>query len=224
MSLSNSTQIITVAETFQKEFRDVLQTFKLGSPQEVMITPAIVTYPNLQLQNEFLKDHINELQKLVFQYEFTNKKALETLRENIMLRDKAMTSELKVGILTETAEIQTLEIKKRDHTISSLRKDVAEHNRRIEVMSDNFEKNDYPACNICCRNPPVVTICRNHPEGEQIVGCIFCALRKCPMCRSKQIERSFVQVESKKIKKAPRKNEKSEKNDKDGIKLSLIHI
>lgn len=204
MSLFNSADIVNIAESFQNEFREVLQNFKLGSFQDMTPNSNVSNCSTLQIQNEFLKDHVNELQKLVFQYEFTNKKALETLKENIMLRDKTMALKLQVGVLSETVDIQTLEIKKRDYAVSSLRKDIRDHNRRIEIMSENFEKNGYPACDICCRNPPIITMCKNHSEGEQIVGCVFCALQKCPMCRNKKVERSFVQLESKKIKKAPK--------------------
>jgi len=204
MSLANNTNPMNLSETYQDNFTDVIQTLKLGYPQEMLVNPSACSLSCLNFQNEFLKGQVSELQKLVLQYEFTNKKALETLRDNIMLRDKVMTFELKVGILSETADLQTLEIKKRDHTISSLRKDVSEHNKRIELLSEKFEDNGYPACDICCRNPPVVTICKNHPEGEQIVGCVFCALRKCPLCRSKNLERSFISNESKKIKKIPK--------------------
>jgi len=147
---------------------------------------------------------VNELQKLVLQYELTNKTAIEKYRENILLRDKVMTLELKVGLLLETADLQMLEIKKRDNSISSLRKDIKDHNKRMQVISDKCEENGFPACNVCCRNPPVVTICKNHCEADQVVGCAFCALNKCPICRNKDIERSFVQVESKKIKKMPK--------------------
>ena len=204
MSLANNANVITFTENFQESFNGTLQSLKLGYAQDMLVSSSASSLPCVQFQNEFLKGQVSELQQLVLQYEFTNKKALETLRENIMLRDKVMTLELKVGILSETADLQTLEIKKRDHTISSLRKDVAEHNKRIELISEKFEENGYPACDICCRNPPIVTLCKNHAEGEQIVGCIFCALRKCPMCRSKNLERSFVQVESKKIQKMPK--------------------
>lgn len=204
MSLANNNNSLNLNDSFQESFTDVLQSLKLGYPQDMLVSPTACSLSCLNFQNEFLKGQVNELQKLVLQYEFTNKKALETLRDNIMLRDKVMTLELKVGILSETADLQTLEIKKRDHSISSLRKDVAEHNKRIELLSDKFEENGYPACDICCRNPPVVTICKNHPEGEQIVGCVFCALRKCPLCRSKNLERSFILSESKKIKKIPK--------------------
>jgi len=227
MSLANNTNSLNLSESFQENFTEVIQqTIKLGYPQEMLVNSNACSFSCLNFQNEFLKGQVNELQKLVLQYEFTNKKALETLRDNIMLRDKVMTLELKVGILSETADLQTLEIKKRDHSISSLRKDVAEHNKRIELLSDKFEENGYPACDICCRNPPVVTICKNHPEGEQIVGCVFCALRKCPLCRSKNLERSFVLNEnSKKIKKIPKCKTTIRKklayestDDSDGIK------
>jgi len=227
MSLANNTNSLNLSESFQENFTEVIQqTIKLGYPQEMLVNSNACSFSCLNFQNEFLKGQVNELQKLVLQYEFTNKKALETLRDNIMLRDKVMTLELKVGILSETADLQTLEIKKRDHSISSLRKDVAEHNKRIELLSDKFEENGYPACDICCRNPPVVTICKNHPEGEQIVGCVFCALRKCPLCRSKNLERSFVLNEnSKKIKKIPKCKATIRKklayestDDSDGIK------
>ena len=232
MSLSNNTtNVITITENYHEDFPEITQQIlKLGYPQEILSNPPVNIYSTLQFQNEFLKGQVNELQKLVLQYEFTNKKALETLRENIMLRDKVMTLELKIGILSETADLQTLEIKKRDHNISSLRKDVAEHTKRIELISEKFEENGYPACDICCRNPPIVTICKNHPEGEQIVGCVFCALRKCPMCRNKNLERSFVQKESKKIRKAPKckksgvlKNKGMDKDSTDDEEKEVKH-
>lgn len=216
MNLSNTNNIFPHSENPQGDnYSDIFSTIKLGYPQEMLVAPSVGNFSSLQLQNQLFKNQINELQKLVLQYEFTNKKALETLRENIMLRDKAMTLELKVGLLSETTDLQALEIKKRDHNISSLRKEIAEHNKRIELLSEKCEQEGFPACNICCRNPPVVTICKNHCEADQVVGCVFCALRKCPICRNKDIERSFVQKESKKIKKAPKRASKKTKEDKD---------
>lgn len=204
MSLPNDRNVFAISETNFEGFPEAIQTLKLSGPQDMLVNFATQNYSGLQFQNEFLRNQVNELQQLVLQYEFTNNKVLETLRENLMLRDKVVALELKARILSETTELQTLEVKKRDHSILSLRKDVAEHSKRIEVLSHKFEENGYRACNICCRNPPIVTICKNHPEGEQIVGCIFCALRKCPMCRNKNLERSFINDQSKKIKKIPK--------------------
>jgi hypothetical protein len=200
MSFShNRSNLITITENFQEGITEIFQTIKLGYPPEMFVDSTAGNFPRFQIQNQLLKNQVSELQNLVLQYEFTNQKAMETLRENIMLRDKAMTLELKVGLMTETSNLQTLEIKKRDHNISSLRKDISEHNKRIELISEHYEENGFPACKLCCRNPPMMTICKNHCEEDQEVGCIFCALRKCPICRNKDIERSFLQKGSKKI-------------------------
>jgi rubrerythrin len=214
MSFSHNSNVITITENFQEEFTEIFQTIKLGYPQEMFVDSSTGNYSRLHLQNQILKNQINELQNLVLQYEFTNKQALETLRENIMLRDKAMTLEIKVGLLTETSNLQTLEIKKRDHNISSLRKDISEHNKRIELISEQYEENGFPVCKICFRNPPIMTICKNHCEEDQEVGCIFCALRKCPICRNKDIERSFLQKGSKKIRKPSK--QRTQKNKREG--------
>jgi len=208
MSLLNNTNMLPHPENFQKDFMEIFQTIKLSNPQELLANSTATNYSNLQFQNQLLKGQINQLQKLVLKYEFTNKRALETLQENIMLKDKVMTLELKIGLLTETTDLQTLEIKKRDYNIASLRKDIAEHNKRIELISEKCEENGYPDCKICCRNPPIVTVCKNHCEEDQVVGCIFCAFRKCPLCRNKDIERSFIQNESKKIRKMPKREAK----------------
>jgi hypothetical protein len=216
MSFShNSSNVITISENFQEEFTEFFQTIKLGYPLEMFVDSSAGNFSRLQLQNQLLKNQVSELQQLVLQYEFTNKKALETLRENIMLRDKAMTLELKVGLLTETSNLQELEIKKRDHNISSLRRDIAEHNKRIELISEQYEENGFPACKICFRNPPITTICKNHCEEDQEVGCIFCALRKCPICRNRDIERSFLHKGSKKIRKpSKQRTQKTKREEK----------
>jgi len=158
-----------------------------------------------QLENQFLKEQIKKLNGLVIQLQAANKRAVETFQENAYLQEKATTLELKLNCLTETVEIQHLEACRRESILHAQAKDLSEHKTRINVLSDLHEENGYPPCNICFRHAPVMTICENHQKEDQVVGCIFCALKKCPMCRNTDVKQVFVvQNSSKKIQKTPK--------------------
>jgi len=188
---------------------DLSQTLKIQTGQNSTSAVQVSNDTALHLENQLLKEQINKLNHLMLQYQFTNKKALQTLHDNILLQEKATTLELKLGCLSEALEIQHLEICRRDHLIKNQVKDLSEHKKRINVLSDKYEENGYPACNLCFRHPPILSKCENHPEEDQIVGCVFCALQKCPICRGTKIKHvSSLQNESKKIKKPPKEKKK----------------
>mmetsp|Transcript_20681 Transcript_20681/g.18096 ORF Transcript_20681/g.18096 Transcript_20681/m.18096 type:complete len:133 (+) Transcript_20681:262-660(+) len=119
--------------------------------------------------------------------EFNGQKVLETLTENFILQNKAMTSEFQVKCLVEALDIQLQEMQKRDSVILKLVDEIGDHNKRIDLLSEKAEESGLPACNICCRNTNVFTKCDNHADDDGIVGCSFCALNKCPLCRSENI-------------------------------------
>jgi hypothetical protein len=79
-----------------------------------------------------------------------------------------------------------------------------EHNERINLLSDKGEEEGLPACKICFRNTNVVTKCDNHSDDDGVVGCAFCALNKCPMCRNENVYHTII-GSSKKIKKSKSK-------------------
>lgn len=65
---------------------------------------------DLQTENTLLKNYVKDLISLVTQFEFTGQKVLETLTENFILQNKAITSEFQVKCLVEALDIQLQEM------------------------------------------------------------------------------------------------------------------
>jgi len=97
-----------------------------------------------------------------------------------------------VKCLVEALDVQLQEMQKRDAVILKLVDEVGDHNKRVELMSTKNEEIGVPTCKICCRASNVVTKCDNHTEDDGIVGCSFCALNKCPLCRSENIYHEII--------------------------------
>jgi len=138
-------------------------------------------------------------------YKTNGHRIMETIAENSALQNKAIQYELEIKCLIEAIELQAYEIHKRDAVIFNLAEEITEKNEKIELFSKHGEEKGLPECKVCCRNTDIVVRCDNHSDDDNIVGCVFCALKKCPLCRSENIYQSKL---SKKINKCGKKSVK----------------